>query len=133
MDSPDVEHGADSILKRLTLTFRSVNVHVTAPDAALGETLLSYADPRQLFGFLYNSSKPKRVSCLTPMPTHNPNLEQAILKDVTGQVKPSEMVSPALSSTLQTQTHPQKAPGPRPSRLRLHISPPRPQQRPRLL
>lgn len=70
MDSPDVEHGADSILKRLTLTFRSVNVHVTAPDAALGETLLSYADPRQLFGFLYNSSKPKRVSCLTPTPTH---------------------------------------------------------------
>lgn len=99
MDSPDVEHGADSILKRLTLTFRSVNVHVTAPDAALGETLLSYADPRQLFGFLYNSSKPKRVSCLTPTPTHTHTQTVSSVKSQILQSLQHLACTPSLSSS----------------------------------
>ena len=56
----DLEHG-DPIQKRLTLTFRNINVHVAAPDAALGDTLLSYADPRQFLEYLRKGSKPKRV------------------------------------------------------------------------
>lgn len=65
MDTPssgtiDLEHGDRGLRKRLTLTFRNVSVHVTAPDAALGDTLLSVADPRQYLGFL-KGSRPKRV------------------------------------------------------------------------
>lgn len=63
--SEDLEHGASSIPKSLTLTFRNVSVDVTAPDAALGETMLSYMDPRQFFSFIGKNSKPKRVSYLT--------------------------------------------------------------------
>lgn len=79
MDTPpsseDLEHGDGSIPKCLTLTFRNVNVDVTAPDAALGETLLSYIDPRQFLGYLGKSSKPKRVShLLTRVPTPKSNL-----------------------------------------------------------
>lgn len=59
-ETVDLERGG-FIRKRLTLTFRNINVHVTAPDAALGETLLSYADPRNLLGYLRKVSKPKRV------------------------------------------------------------------------
>lgn len=69
MDNPlgseDLEHGDYSIPKCLTLTFRNVNVNVTAPDAALGETLLSYIDPRQFLGYLGKSFKPKRVGHLS--------------------------------------------------------------------
>ncbi|GFF84984.1 brefeldin A resistance protein [Aspergillus udagawae] len=80
MDTPssgtiDLEHGKRGLRKRLTLTFRNVSVHVTAPDAALGDTLLSVADPRQYLGFL-KGSRPKRI----------------VLKDVSGQVKPGEML-----------------------------------------
>lgn len=62
--SVDVEQGANEIRKRLTLTFRDVTVRVTAPEAALGETLLSVADPRQYLGFLGKGSRPKRVCIL---------------------------------------------------------------------
>lgn len=38
----------DFIPKRLTLSFRNLTVRVTAADEALGETLWSRADPRQV-------------------------------------------------------------------------------------
>ncbi|RAK96058.1 putative ABC multidrug transporter [Aspergillus ibericus CBS 121593] len=72
----DIESGDSSIYKRLTLTWRNVSVHVTAPDAALGDTLLSVADPRQALGWFKGGSRPKRT----------------ILKDVTGQLRPGEML-----------------------------------------
>ncbi|KAJ5151568.1 hypothetical protein N7492_009863 [Penicillium capsulatum] len=72
----DVENGVGQIRKRLTLTFRDLTVRVTAPDAALGSTLWSEVDPRQLSDLFARKIKPKR----------------AILKDVSGQVKPGEML-----------------------------------------
>ncbi|KXG48510.1 CDR ABC transporter [Penicillium griseofulvum] len=72
----DLEHGYGQIRKRLTVTFRNLNVRVTAPDAALGSTLWSEVDPRQLGGLLKRGDRPKRT----------------ILKDVAGQVKPGEML-----------------------------------------
>lgn len=57
----DLERGALETRKRLTVTFRGLNVHVTAPDAALGETLLSVADPQQLLSVFRRNEKPKRV------------------------------------------------------------------------
>jgi len=59
---PDLEQGENvSIQKRLTLTFRNLNIRVTAPDAALGSTILSEADPRQILDFFRRSQRPKRV------------------------------------------------------------------------
>lgn len=57
----DLEQGDGQIRKRLTVTFRDLNVRVTAPDAALGDTLWSEMDPRQLGGLLNRSNSPKRV------------------------------------------------------------------------
>lgn len=57
----DVESGGCQAQKRLTLTFRNINVRVTAPDAALGDTLLSVADPRQFIKGFYKTQQPKRV------------------------------------------------------------------------
>ncbi|KAG2419095.1 hypothetical protein HFD88_002199 [Aspergillus terreus] len=72
----DVEQGDSGVRKRLTLTFCNVNVHVTAPDAALGDTLLSVADPRQYLDIFSRSKRPKRT----------------ILKNINGQVRPGEMM-----------------------------------------
>ncbi|KAJ5835346.1 hypothetical protein N7447_001372 [Penicillium robsamsonii] len=72
----DLEHGDGQIRKQLTVTFRDLNVRVTAPDAALGSTLWSEVDPRQVGALLKRGDRPKRT----------------ILKDVTGQVKPGEML-----------------------------------------
>lgn len=58
----DLENRAEGIRKRLTLTFRDLNVLVTAPDAALGSTLWSEVDPRQLSGLFRRGNQPKRVS-----------------------------------------------------------------------
>ena len=59
---PDLEQGQKTgIQKRLTLTFRHLNVRVTAPDAALGNTILSEADPRQIINFFRRNKLPKRV------------------------------------------------------------------------
>lgn len=57
----DLEHGDGQIRKRLTLTFRDLNVLVTAPDAALGSTLWSEVDPRQIGALLNRRERPKRV------------------------------------------------------------------------
>ncbi|KAJ6023722.1 hypothetical protein N7540_004519 [Penicillium herquei] len=72
----DVEGNRQEIRKRLTVTFRDLNVRVTAPDAALGSTLWSEVDPRQLSGLFQRRKSSKRT----------------ILKDVFGQVKPGEML-----------------------------------------
>lgn len=57
----DAEKGHGQIRNRLTITFRDLNVHVTASDAALGNTLLSVADPRQLPSLLGLNRQPQMV------------------------------------------------------------------------
>ncbi|KAM0434008.1 hypothetical protein ACHAPT_003952 [Fusarium lateritium] len=76
VDNADEERGKDHIQKRLTLTFQDVTVRVTAPDEALGETLWSRVDPRQLGGLFKGNNRPMRT----------------ILNDVSGQVNPGEML-----------------------------------------
>lgn len=58
----DVENGVGQIRKRLTVTFRELTVRVTAPDAALGRTLWSEIDPRQIVTWFTRKNPPKRVS-----------------------------------------------------------------------
>ncbi|KAL4998359.1 ABC-2 type transporter-domain-containing protein [Aspergillus recurvatus] len=72
----DLEQGGTGVSKRLTLTFRNLTVNVTAADAALGQTLLSVVDPRQLLDYLRRREKQKRT----------------ILNGLTGQVRPGEML-----------------------------------------
>lgn len=60
----DIERQPDGIQKRLTVTFRDLSIRVTAPDAALGSTLLSAADPRQLLALFQKDQKPKRVGIM---------------------------------------------------------------------
>lgn len=60
----DLEGGDGQIRKRLTVTFRGLNVRVTAPDAALGDTLWSKMDPRQMGGLLKRGGSPKRVGSI---------------------------------------------------------------------
>lgn len=57
----DVENGFGNIRKRLTVTFRDLSVRVTAPDAALGSTMWSEIDPRQLGGLFSRTKIAKRV------------------------------------------------------------------------
>lgn len=57
----DVENEVGPIRKRLTLTFRDLSVQVTAPNAALGSTLWSDVDPRQLASLFTQKKQPKRV------------------------------------------------------------------------
>lgn len=56
-----LEGGNGQIRKRLTVTFRDLTVRVTAPDAALGDTLWSEMDPRQIRNLFKQGSSPKRV------------------------------------------------------------------------
>ncbi|KAJ4183507.1 hypothetical protein NW755_009542 [Fusarium falciforme] len=76
VENVDEERGKDHIQKRLTLTFQDVTVRVTAPDEALGETLWSRVDPRQLAGLFKGNNRPMRT----------------ILNEVSGQVNPGEML-----------------------------------------
>lgn len=62
LDNLDEETGKAHIQKRLSLTFQNVTVRVTAPDEALGETLWSRVDPRQLGSLFSTNRRPKRVS-----------------------------------------------------------------------
>jgi len=93
---PDLEQGEKAyIQKRLTLTFQNLNVRVTAPDAALGSTILSEADPRQILDFFRRNQRPKRVCgdmCRMMVVVDHADKYQAILTNVTGQVKPGETV-----------------------------------------
>lgn len=57
----DLENGVNQIRKRLTVTFRELTVRVTAPDAALGDTLWSEVDPRQFLRLFDRSGPSKRV------------------------------------------------------------------------
>lgn len=56
----DIEMGA--MKKQLSLTFRDLTIRVTAPDEALGETLLSRVDPRQLMSLFGSKQHKQRVS-----------------------------------------------------------------------
>ena len=49
------------IRKHLTVTFRDLNVRVNASNAALGSTLLSVVDPRQLCNIFARKQQPMRV------------------------------------------------------------------------
>lgn len=60
-ENVDGEREKGNLQKRLTLTFRDLTVRVTAADEALGETLLSRVDPRQLKGWFASSKQQKRV------------------------------------------------------------------------
>jgi hypothetical protein len=60
----NVQRDETSVRKRLTLTFRNINVRVTAAEAALGNTILSEVDPRQLLNHFHKSQRPKRVRIL---------------------------------------------------------------------
>ncbi|KAH6845782.1 ABC-2 type transporter-domain-containing protein [Chaetomium sp. MPI-CAGE-AT-0009] len=66
----------DEFQKRLTVTFKNVTVNVTAPGEALGDTLLSWVNPSQLLDIFRKKEHTKR----------------AILHEVSGQVKPGEML-----------------------------------------
>ena len=61
----DGDYKGNSPQKRLTLTFKDVTVKVTAPDQALGETLWSRVDPRQLKYILRSGDQHKRVGMNT--------------------------------------------------------------------
>ncbi|KAJ9214471.1 hypothetical protein DTO166G4_3875 [Paecilomyces variotii] len=76
VSSTDIERQPDGIQKRLTVTFRDLSIRVTAPDAALGSTLLSAADPRRLLNLFQRNKQPKRT----------------ILNEINGQVRPGEML-----------------------------------------
>lgn len=80
--------------KRLTLTFKNLTVRVPPTGEALGETLWSRVDPTQIAAFFRNRRAPaERVSPLDPRAREFANmLAQAIVNDVSGQVKPGEMV-----------------------------------------
>ncbi|KAL1879461.1 hypothetical protein Plec18167_003916 [Paecilomyces lecythidis] len=62
--STDIERQPYGIQKRLTVTFRDLSIRVTAPDAALGSTLLSAADPRRLLSLFQQGKQPKRLLVL---------------------------------------------------------------------
>lgn len=83
--------------KRLTLTFKNLTVRVPPTGEALGETLWSRVDPTQIVTFFRNRRAPaERVRRLdTPALRGSANIlskPQAILNDVSGQVKSGEMV-----------------------------------------
>lgn len=83
VENVDEERGKDHIQKRLTLTFQDVTVRVTAPDEALGETLWSRVDPRQLAGLFKRNNRPMRVGsfgvmadCASLLTWHADHLER---------------------------------------------------------
>ncbi|EFX03933.1 ABC multidrug transporter [Grosmannia clavigera kw1407] len=66
----------DTARKSLTLTFQNLTVNVKAAEEALGATLLSYVDPRQLLVPFMKDKTPSR----------------SILRNVNGQISPGEML-----------------------------------------
>lgn len=123
VENVDEERGKDFIQKRLTLTFQNVIVRVTAPDEALGETLWSWVDPRQLGGLFKRTHRPKRVSSSqsTTLTWCHLLTCQTILHDVSGQVNPGEMVNMSPSKFANLAHTIQSASGAWSTRLRLHI------------
>lgn len=93
---PGEEHPKDDAFqKRLTLTFNNVTVNVTAPGEALGDTLLSWVNPSQLLDVFRKKEHTKRVWTYHTdvIQVRELTRYQAILHEVSGQVKPGEMVS----------------------------------------
>lgn len=101
----DYRLASTSVRKRLTLTFKNLTVRGTSSDEALGETLWSRVDPTQLLDIFCSRKRRGNKVCPSPARSTTPLTSeptQTILHDVSGQVKPGEMVSCPCSFLIHT-------------------------------